>query len=92
MGQPVFSSHSWAVPLCTAMPPPTLIFSEPQFTVEKSGWLAIALNRVLTAGKLWKRSVDKALSRAGMSRALGIKMLQPPMCRASSMFALKAKM
>jgi hypothetical protein len=40
--------------LCTAMPPPTLIFRWLQSTLSKSGWLAMALNSVLTAGKLWK--------------------------------------
>ena len=77
---------------CTAMPPPTEIFSELQSTLSKSGWLASAMNSVLTAGKLWNLCCDSSLSIAGMSRGLGIRMLQPPMRMASIMLVLKPKM
>ena len=78
--------------LCTAMPPPTLIASELQSTLAKSAWWAIALNSVLTAGKLWKRCCDSSFSMPGMSRGLAIRMLQPPMRMPSIMFVLKPKM
>jgi hypothetical protein len=38
------------------MPPPTETFRWLQSTVLKSGWLASPLNKVFTAGKLWKTS------------------------------------
>src|SRR5215467_5559060 len=59
------------------MPPPTEIFSELQSTLSKSGWLASAMNSVLTAGKLWNLCCDKSLSTAGRSRGFAIRMLQP---------------
>ena len=74
------------------MPPPTEITRPLQSTLPNSGWCAIALNSVLTAGKLWNFSPASSLNMAGRSRGLAIRMLQPPMRMASIMFVLKPKM
>ena len=74
------------------MPPPTASTRWLQSTLLKAGWWAIALNSVFTAGKLWKRCLASSFSTAPMSRGFGIRMLQPPMCSDSIMFAVKPKM
>ena len=74
------------------MPPPTEITRPLQSTVPKSGWLAIALKSVLTAGKLWNFSPCSCLNTAGRSRGLAIRMLAPPIRMPSMMFVLKPKM
>ena len=74
------------------MPPPKDTLRLDQLTVPKSGWLARPLNKVFTAGKLWKVCLDNSLSTAGKSRGLGIRMVLPPMRRLSIMFTVKAKM
>lgn len=92
MGQPVRSSHLAATAPCTAMPPPTETLRLRQFTWPKSGWCSRALNRVLTAGKLWKVCWLSSLSTAGRSRGLGMRMVLPPLRMLSIMFTVKAKM
>ena len=74
------------------MPPPTEITRPLQSTLAKSGWLAIALKSVLTAGKLWNFSPRSCLKTAGRSRGLAIRMFDPPIRIASIMFVLKPKM
>ncbi|MDT4856973.1 hypothetical protein FQZ97_913800 [compost metagenome] len=92
MGQPVFSSQSLATAPCTAMPPPTDTLRLLQFTVLKSGWLANPLNKVLTAGKLWKVCLLSSFNTAGRSRGLGIRMFMAPVRMPSIMFTVNAKM
>ena len=74
------------------MPPPTEITRPLQSTVLNSGWFAIALNSVLTAGKLWNFCPFSSLNTDGRSRGFAIRMLQPPIRIDSIMFVLKPKM
>ncbi|MNT96670.1 hypothetical protein D3C72_2388230 [compost metagenome] len=73
------------------MPPPKVSISEEKSSFWNSALFISALNSVLRPGKMLVLYLPSSLTKPGMSRGLGIRMLLPPVARPISEFTVSAK-
>ena len=78
IGLPVTSSQRWAVPSDAAMPPAWVTHRLEKSMVLNVGCSSKALNRVLTAGKMWKGRFFRVVIKAVKSRGLGTRVMWAP--------------
>jgi len=89
---PVICFHRSATAFCTAMPPPTALFSSEKSSLAKSGLCISALNSVLTPVMMLNLCFASSFTKPGMSRGLVMRMLQPPTFSISRQFTVSEKM
>ncbi|MCY1218119.1 hypothetical protein D9M72_300540 [compost metagenome] len=91
IGQPVASNHLRAVPSEAAMPPACDTNSVEKSTVLNSGCISSALNKVFTAGSMWKGRFFSTATNLLKSRGFGISVMCEPW-RITSRHSVSAKM
>ena len=81
-----------ATTFCTAMPPPSVIFRPEKSSPLNASSFSRATNSVLTPVNAVKRTFERSLTKAGMSRGLVIRRFIAPSFMKVRQFAVSAKM